>query len=171
MQPERGEEGCQDRHLDDYPPLAADAGHALDHLAVGHDLGTTEVVALADRLSLPATPARYRTVSASAIGCVGVETQRGATIAGRRSTKATMVSNAALPLPTTTAARSVVSGTAPDASARPVSACSGGAARVLALLTEPTEVDDLAAPAISASDAVVRAPATSRSSKSGEPSE
>ena len=53
MQPERGEEGRQDGHLDDYPPLAADAGHALDHLAVGHDLGTAEVVALADSLLSP----------------------------------------------------------------------------------------------------------------------
>ena len=60
-------------------------------------------------------------MSSRAIGCVGVESQRGATITGSRSTRATIVSNAALPRPTMTAARSVVTGTAPDASTAAVS--------------------------------------------------
>ena len=60
-------------------------------------------------------------MSVRAIGWVGVETHRGATITGSRSTRATIVSNAALPRPTTTAARSVVTGTAPDERTAPVS--------------------------------------------------
>ncbi len=60
--------------------------------------------------------------SASAIGWVGVETQRGQIIPGKRSTSATIVSNAALPAPITIAARSVVTGTEPDASSFAVSA-------------------------------------------------
>ena len=39
-------------------------------------------------------------MSSRAIGCVGVETHRGATITGSRSTRATIVSKAALPRPT-----------------------------------------------------------------------
>ena len=61
-------------------------------------------------------------MSASAIGCVGVETHRGQIIPGRRSTSATMVSKAALPAPITIAARKVVTGTAPDARMSAVSA-------------------------------------------------
>ncbi len=60
-------------------------------------------------------------MSASAIGCVSVDTQRGITIPGSRSTSARIVSNAALPAPTIIAARSVVTGTDPDLSARAVS--------------------------------------------------
>ena len=71
--------------------------------------------------SRPHEAARYATTSSSAIGWVGVETQRGQTIAGRRSTSARMVSKAALPAPTTMAARSVVTGVLPEASASPVS--------------------------------------------------
>ena len=48
-----------------------------------------------------------------------VETQRGVTIAGRRSTRATIVSNAALPRPTTIAARNVVTGTDVEARRSP----------------------------------------------------
>ena len=65
--------------------------------------------------SRPAAAARYAAMSASAIGCVGVETQRGQIIPGRRSTSATIVSKAALPAPITIAARKVVTGTAPEA--------------------------------------------------------
>ena len=61
-------------------------------------------------------------MSASAIGCVGVETQRGQIIPGKRSTSATIVSNAALPAPITIAARSVVTGTDPGREHFPVSA-------------------------------------------------
>ena len=60
-------------------------------------------------------------MSASAIGCVSVETQRGMTMPGSRSTSARIVSKAALPAPTTMAARSVVTGTEPPASASAVS--------------------------------------------------
>ena len=60
-------------------------------------------------------------MSSSAIGWVGVDTQLGVSIAGSRSTSATIVSNAVLPLPTTIAARRVVTGTPSDASAIPVS--------------------------------------------------
>ncbi len=59
--------------------------------------------------------------SSRAIGWVRVETQRGVTIAGRRLTRATIVSNAALPRPTTIAARRVVTGTEVEASRFPVS--------------------------------------------------
>jgi hypothetical protein len=49
------------------------------------------------------------------MGCVFVVTQRGQIIAGRRSTSATIVSKAALPPPTTTAERTIVTGTGPAA--------------------------------------------------------
>ena len=57
-----------------------------------------------------------------AIGCVAVETQRGQIMPGRRSTSATIVSNAALPGPITIAARRVVTGTDPDERRSAVSA-------------------------------------------------
>ena len=60
-------------------------------------------------------------MSAIAIGWVGVDTHRGQTITGSRSTSARIVSNAALPAPTTIAARIEVTGTGPSASTRSVS--------------------------------------------------
>jgi hypothetical protein len=60
--------------------------------------------------------------SVSAIGWVGIETHFGAIITGNRSTRATIVSKPALPLPTTIGARSVVTGTAPCSSVAAVSA-------------------------------------------------
>ena len=84
-------------------------------------------------------------MSRSAIGCVGTPTQRGQIIAGRRSTSATTVSNAALPGPTTIAARSVVTGTAPVSSRRPVSIPAAEVRRELGFaVAEPAEVDQLA---------------------------
>ena len=59
--------------------------------------------------------------SSSAIGCVGVETQRGQIMAGSRSTSATIVSKAALPRPITMPARNVVTGTRPALRRSPVS--------------------------------------------------
>ena len=61
-------------------------------------------------------------MSARAIGCVRVETQRGQIIPGSRSTSATIVSKAALPGPITIAARRVVTGTDPEARTSAVSA-------------------------------------------------
>ena len=57
-----------------------------------------------------------------AIGCVDVETQRGQIMPGRRSTSATIVSNAGAAAPITIAARRVVTGTDPDARWSAVSA-------------------------------------------------
>src|SRR4029079_19524289 len=56
-------------------------------------------------------------MSSSAIGWVGVETQLGVIITGSRFTRPRIVSNAALSLPITMAARSVVTGT-PSAASR-----------------------------------------------------
>jgi len=61
-------------------------------------------------------------MSWSAIGCVGVDTQRGHTMPGSRSTSATIVSKTALPAATTIAARSVVTGTLPEERMSAVSA-------------------------------------------------
>ena len=117
----------------------------LDHLAVGQDVGAADVEALADRLRVAARRRRGsgRRPRARSAGS-GVETHRGAIIAGSRSTSATIVSNAALPRPTTTAARSVVTGTAPGRERL------GGldpAAQVRrevgAVVAEAAEVDDL----------------------------
>ena len=60
-------------------------------------------------------------MSSRAIGCVGVETQLGVIITGSRLTSARIVSNAALPLPITIAARKVVTGTPCRARLSPVS--------------------------------------------------
>ena len=62
---------------------------------------------------MPHTPTRTASTSATAIGWVATETQRGQIITGSRSTSARIVSNAALPAPTIIAARSVVTGTGP----------------------------------------------------------
>ncbi len=68
-------------------------------------------------------------MSSSAIGCVGVDTQLGVIITGNLFTRLRIVSNAALPLPMTIAARSVVTGT--PSVARCAAVCGGcaGAAR------------------------------------------
>ena len=53
--------------------------------------------------------------SGSAIGCVRVRTQLGVTITGRCATSCRVISQEMPPCPTTTAARSTVTGTPPSA--------------------------------------------------------
>ena len=56
-----------------------------------------------------------------AIGCAGIETQRGATITGKRSTRARIISKDRLPDPITTEARNSMTDTPEQRSISPTS--------------------------------------------------
>ncbi len=88
-------------------------------------------------------------MSASAIGCVCDVTQRGVTIPGSRSTSARIVSNAALPAPTTIAALRVVTGHAARRERVPGLAPAPKVIReIRRVVAEAPEVDELAGAAL-----------------------
>ena len=122
VEPPRREPRGEDGHLDDREPLAAKPRDALDHLAVRHDLRARHVERPSVCRLLTADAGKVRDDVAQRDRLRGVETQRGQTIAGSRSTSARIVSKAALPAPTTIPARSVVTGTGPAESRSAVSA-------------------------------------------------
>ena len=112
-------------------------------------------------------------MSASAIGCVGVETQRGQIIPGRRSTSATIVSNAALPAPITIAARSIVTGTDPTRAHRRLGAATQVRRQIRRLVAEAAQIDDLSqsCPPLRRLGDRLRAAPRSCCAKSSDPSE
>ena len=128
MKPERRQSRRQDRHFEDPRAPAAQGRDPLHHLAVGHHLGPARIEAFSERSLVAAYTGE---IAADVVECDrlgGVDTQLGVIIAGRRSTRATIVSNAALPSPTIIAARSVVTGTAPAEGVPPSLAGSADAA-------------------------------------------
>ena len=81
--------GVRERHRElRAAPAPEHVGHAVEHLAIGEDVGTADL-----DLAAPSTPghqgagARKASTSSMAIGWVVVVSQAGATIGGRRSTR------------------------------------------------------------------------------------